>query len=41
MINNHTINNQKTQFLQRNLEKTPDLIEKNECHFWIIGVKYP
>ena len=27
--------NQRIRFLKINLEKKLDLIEKNECHFWI------
>ena len=29
------INNQKIRFIKNNLEKKLDLMEKNECHFWI------
>ena len=42
MINNHNvINNQKIRFMKNNLEKKPDLMEKNECHFWIQWCKIP
>ena len=29
------INNQKIRFIKNSLEKKTDLMEKNECHFWI------